>query len=155
MLTLRLRPATDADTDWLTELFLSTMQPAITAARGAWDRQREETQFRSQLRLADTRVIRLDQEEVGFITVAPISPSCTEVHTLCVKTDCQGVGIATSVLRELMSAASDGGALELSVLKTNGRAHALYERLGFEVTRTSTHHIRMRWVLRRSSENAR
>ncbi len=155
MLTFRLTPATAADIDWLTELFLSTMQPTITAARGAWDRQREETQFRSQLRLADTSVIRLDHEEVGFITVAPISPTCTEVHTLCVKTDRQGAGIGTSVLRELMSAASDSGALELSVLKTNSRAYALYERLGFEVTGTSTHHIRRRWVPRSSSENDR
>jgi len=146
MLTLRLTPATASDLDWLTELFLITMQPTTTAARGAWNPQREEAQFRAQLRLADTKMILIRHDKVGFITVVPISPGRNEVHTLCVKTDLQGAGIGTRVLRELMSAARAGEVIELSVLKTNNRAQVLYERLGFEITSTTEYHRRMRWV---------
>jgi hypothetical protein len=62
------RPASSQDVDWLADVFLRSMREAITIARGSWDFERDDAQFRSQLQIADTRVIRAEDDDVGFLT---------------------------------------------------------------------------------------
>lgn len=146
------RPATSQDVDWLANLFIQSMRDAITATRGFWDRAREDAQFRAQLQITDARVIWADGEEVGFITVRRSDDRLIEVHTLCIKPDRQGMGIGTNVMRGIMVAARTKGlAVELSVLRSNGRAERLYSRLGFAKISASAHHFRMRWPVAPSS----
>jgi ribosomal protein S18 acetylase RimI-like enzyme len=55
-------------------------------------------------------------------------------------------GIATRVLQTWQSeAAAEGRGIGLSVLRTNGAARALYDRLGFQVEGESETHWRMEW----------
>lgn len=129
----------------LAEIFLTSMQESVTRARGYWDPEKEDLQFRRQLELGGTRVLQVDDEDVGFITTRRLTAATTEVHTLCVAPRVQGRGIGSSVIRELTRAADrDGTELELSVLKENPRARQFYERLGFVEIGRSEHHVRMR-----------
>lgn len=140
------RPAGIEDLGWLAGLFTQAMQQAITAARGSWNLAREDAQFRAQLRMADTRVIQLDGADVGFLTMRALDDGLIEVHTLCVSTDRQGMGIGACIMRTVLDAArAAGSAVELSVLKSNPRARHFYARLGFGEIGSAPHHIRMRW----------
>lgn len=55
------------------------------------------------------------------------------LHTLGVSPECQGEGIGTEMIREAIRVAYAAGkkSLRLDVLKSNGPAQRLYERLGF------------------------
>jgi N-acetylglutamate synthase-like GNAT family acetyltransferase len=147
MMTIDTRPATSEDINWLADLFIQSMRPAITAARGSWDGGHEDTQFRAQLQIANTRVIRVDGDDVGFLTVHALEDKLIEVHTLCVQPDRRGAGIGARIMRDVMTTARKArSVVELSVLKTNTRAEHFYARLGFAKIGTSPHHIRMRWT---------
>ena len=140
------RPASNEDVDWLADVFIRSMREAITAARGSWDFEREDAQFRAQLQIADTRVIRVGGDEVGLITVRALEGRLLEVHTLCIQPARQGAGIGARIMQDVMShARMAGSAVELSVLKSNTRAERSYARLGFAKIGVSMHHLRMRW----------
>ena len=141
-----IRPAKREEVDWLADLFTRSMRDAIAATRGSWDIAREDAQFRRQLQLPDTRVIRVENNGVGFLTTRALPNKSLEVHTLCIEPDWQCAGIGTHVMREIMAAArAASSSIVLSVLKANTRARLFYERLGFVEIGTSTHHVRMRW----------
>lgn len=140
------RPASSEDVDWLADVFICSMREAITAARGSWDFAREDAQFRAQLQIAETRVLRVEGDDVGLITVHDLDSKRLEVHTLCVQPDRQDAGVGAQIMLDLMTAArAAGSVVELSVLKSNARAHHFFARLGFATIDASTHHIRMRW----------
>jgi N-acetylglutamate synthase-like GNAT family acetyltransferase len=140
------RAADSDDVDWLAHVFLRSMREAITAARGSWDFEREDAQFRTQLQIADTRVIRVEGQDVGMVTLHALDGEALEVHTLCVQPDWQSAGIGARIMQDVMSAAEKAGsAVELSVLKANTRASSFYARLGFVVVDASSYHFRMRW----------
>jgi ribosomal protein S18 acetylase RimI-like enzyme len=91
-------------------------------------------------------VIRVEGDDVGFLTVRALDERLLEVHTLCVQPDWQGAGIGARITQGVLTGARTGSsAVELSVLKSNTRARHFYLRLGFAKIGISTHHIRMRW----------
>ena len=138
-----LRPATYDDLGFLTNVFLQALRAAVEAARGGWDEARERDQFEKQLSLETTHVIRVGEQEVGFLTVVPRSNE-VELHTLCVLPRFQGCGIGGAVTQQILhSALATETPVALSVLKANPRARALYERLGFCAVAESEHHIRL------------
>jgi N-acetylglutamate synthase-like GNAT family acetyltransferase len=140
------RPASSEDVDWLADVFIRSMRDAITAARGSWDFAREDAQFRAQLQIAETWVLRVEGDDVGLITVRASDRRHLEVHTLCVQPDRQDAGVGAQTMQDLMTAARTAGfAVELSVLKPNARAQHFFARLGFAKIGASAHHIRMRW----------
>jgi ribosomal protein S18 acetylase RimI-like enzyme len=140
------RPASSDDVDWLADVFIRSMRDAITTARGSWDFAREDAQFRAQLQIAETRVLRVEGDDIGLITVRALGRKHLEVHTLCVQPDRQDAGVGTQIMQDLMTAArTAGSAVELSVLKSNTRAQHFFVRLGFSKIGASTCHIRMRW----------
>lgn len=137
------RPASEADLPFLERVFLCALRDAITAARGGWDEARERRQFHEQLDLGSTSVIRHCGQDVGFLMVVNRGSTST-LHTLCVLPEWQGRGVGAKVTLDVIGAAAEARrALELYVLKTNPRARAFYERLGFRVVSDSEHHDRM------------
>ena len=146
MRDVKTRPAHPQDVDFLAEVFLTSMRDAITVARGYWDVGKEDAQFRQQLDLGATRVIQVENVDVGYIMTRRVDDRVIEVHTLCVAVDQQGTGLGALIMRELMqNAHSTESSIELSVLKANSRATNFYARLGFVEIGQSAHHIRMRW----------
>jgi ribosomal protein S18 acetylase RimI-like enzyme len=144
MCEIELRQATAAHVDFLWETFRVSMKKYITQARGEWDEQREQTQFRNQLDLTTSRVIHANDVKVGFIT-APVKDNSLWIHTICIAPAHQNRGIGTQVIRSMIAQAEKQRiGLYLSVLKVNP-ARRLYERLGFEVIEETRHHFKMRF----------
>jgi ribosomal protein S18 acetylase RimI-like enzyme len=148
------RPAQIDDLRFLCDSFVRSMRESIAACRGRWDEARERAQFEQQLELAATQIIQVGGVDVGFVMLVHRSDSL-QLHTLCVAPEHQGRGIGSlvtmDVAREGLAA---GRGVVLSVLKVNRRAHALYERLGFEVVSASEHHLHMRYARRASTSGA-
>jgi ribosomal protein S18 acetylase RimI-like enzyme len=120
------------------------MRESITACRGAWDERRERDQFERQLNDGESWIVVLEKRAVGFFTLAA-SAERIMLNTLCVAPVHQGAGIGTKVLNHLQAQADARRVpLELSVLRVNVRARALYERMGFAVASESEHHVHMR-----------
>lgn len=139
------RPAAVSDKTFLGDVFLRSLRQAITATRGEWNEGREAAQFHEQLDLTHTSVVRYRGTDVGFMMLR-YQGTDVEIHTLCVAPEYQGQGIGTRVTQELVTAVRQRGrGIVLSVLKTNARAKALYERLGFVVIGESRQHYQMRF----------
>lgn len=143
---LNTRQATDNDLDFLARLYLCAMRIPITAARGFWDEAKERENFGKQLQLDQTYIISRSGMDVGFFMTVPCGEDI-ELHTLCVAPEHQRQGIGTAITRQIVEeAVAEKRGVVLSVLKVNGEARSLYERLGFAVSRESTYHYRMRFV---------
>ena len=141
---IELRQTTADDVDFLWDTFRISMKDYITQARGEWNEQREESQFRNQLDLSAAQVIRSNDLEVGFL-MAPIQDGVRWIHTICIVPEHQKRGIGTEVIRSVIAeAGAQKMPLYLSVLKVNP-ARRLYERLGFEVIEETKHHFRMKF----------
>ena len=137
------RQAENSDLPLVEDIFIAAMRPYIESARGSWDVAREREQFRRQLVLGSTEVVQTSAGNVGFLTLLPHDEGL-ELHTLCIDPAHQGLGLGASVIRHVLSAPrARGQTVLLSVLRTNPRAQAFYERLGFVVCGGSEHHIRM------------
>ena len=65
------------------------------------------------------------------------------IHTVCILPEHQTQGIGTRLVQRLFVRHA-GERFELSVLKVNVRARALWERLGFRTIAESEHHFRMK-----------
>jgi ribosomal protein S18 acetylase RimI-like enzyme len=141
---IEMRQATAADVDFLWRIFRASMKGYISQARGEWNEEREEAQFRYQLDLAASRIIRAKNLEVGFI-MAPTRDGALWIHTICIDPEHQNMGIGTEVMRSVVGEAKERTiALYLSVLKINP-ARRLYERLGFRVVEETRYHFRMQF----------
>jgi len=139
-----LNQASTNDIPFLTEVFLRAMCPHVTAARGEWDEVREREQFLNQLSLHSTSIIRHDGASVGFLTAIQHRHD-VELHTLCLLPEYQCRGLGSTITRQLVAdARNQKRSVNLSVLKSNPRAYALYERLGFVHCAESEHHFHMR-----------
>ena len=140
---IRTRPATEGDRAFIERVFVSGAREMITEARGAWDEERERASFREELDLASTFIVRSAQDDVGFLTCLT-SERLNRLYTICILPEYQGRGVGTRVIQSLIeSTQREGRELELRVLKTNSRARALYERLGFRVFADTEYHHRM------------
>jgi len=77
-------------------------------------------------------------------------PRADEVYVdgIAVSSDARGLGIGTRLLQETTSIARDNGKrfVRLDVIDRNPRAQALYERLGFKVTKVQSFRHKERWV---------
>jgi ribosomal protein S18 acetylase RimI-like enzyme len=141
---IEMRQATADDVNLLWRIFCASMKEYIRQARGEWNEEREEAQFRCQLDLAASRIIRANNLEVGFVMM-PTRDGALWIHTICIAPEHQNKGIGTEVMHSVIEEAKERTmALYLSVLKVNP-ARRLYERLGFRVVEETRHHFRMQF----------
>ena len=130
------KQATHAEIHWLTDVFVESLRDAIARARGEWREERERSQFRDQLTLAATFTIHYGERAIGFYS-AHREGNALVLHTLCIRPEFQGRGHGSAALRALLVKEGSATEVRLSVLKSNPRARAFYERHGFHV-RSST-----------------
>ena len=136
------RPAVPEDFDFLYALHRAAMRASVEESFGAWDDAWQRDYFRRHFSIEDRQVIQLDGQDVGVVVVQPRAEELFLV-SLEVLPAFQGRGIGTAVIRALLERArGEGKPVALQVLKSNVRARALYQRLGFGVTgETATHYI--------------
>ena len=101
--------------------------------------------YRQEFPKADERVILRDGSPIGWVVV---DRSGAELHgiDIALVADQRSRGIGTMVIRALQDeAAADGRPMVITVLRSNVRALALYERLGFRPIRHTEVHTLMEW----------
>ena len=133
-MTFELRPATDADYDFLWRVASTTMRGYVEAIWG-WDGPWQEQRFRGNFRAGSWRVIVVDGQDAGGLQ-AGHRPSDGDLclANVYLLPAFQGDGIGSAVVRNLMAdARAEGVPLTLNVLRSNPDALRLYERLGLRV----------------------
>jgi ribosomal protein S18 acetylase RimI-like enzyme len=99
---MKTRAAVAADTGFLVGLFLSSMRPYITSARGSWDQVKEDRQFRGQLQLGSARIILDGGSSVGFFMTRDQGQD-VELHTLCILPEYQRHSLGTAAIRQILA----------------------------------------------------
>lgn len=110
-----LRPATDADRDFLFDLHCNTMRA----------------------------VIEVDDERCGGLMIEATLESFV-IHEIQVTPQFQRRGIGTMIIRSVLTRAAQREVIvAVSVVPANPGARRLYERLGFEVTHEDAPYVYM------------
>ena len=138
-----LRRARRADYRFALDLYLESQKPLL-AALGTWDERRVVARFGQAFKLKETRVIRWNGSDIGWIQVSNTHKHF-HLHQLHIVADCHNNGIGSLLIRDLLERAETSGrAVVLNVIRGN-RATSLYRRLGFRVVGEDREKLRMRW----------
>lgn len=128
-----LRPAVEADYDFLYALVSGTMREYVAATWG-WDEAFQRRLFRERFQAAAWQIVVLDGQPAGALSMRRGTQEIflSNLHILPGQ---QGRGLGTSLVRAILDEARAARVpVALTVLKANPRARELYERLGFRVT---------------------
>jgi len=125
-----LRAAGDSDAHWIAELRAVVLRPDLERL-GRFDPARVRQRFLSAFDPAVTQVVLASGQEVGSIAIRPDEDSRWIEH-FYLRTECQGKGIGSLVLRRQLDDSPADRPFRLNVLR-GSRAQALYERHGFVV----------------------
>ena len=130
-----LRPATDADYDFLYQLHVATIRPSVEATWG-WDDAFQQELFRSRWNPAKTQVVMVAGKEVGTLRLVEnqdeIFLALIEIHP-----DHQNRGLGSTIIQDIFTKAHHRSfPVLLHILKANQGARRLYERLGFVIIET-------------------
>lgn len=132
--SIRLRPATHGDLEFLYRVQHDAMRPHIERVYGAWDEEERRKRFHAKTDPASHDIIELDGERVGCQWVRR-EPDALFLVRIYLMPAVHGQGIGTHVVELLLDRARhESLPVRLRVLKGNP-AKRLYERLGFTVTR--------------------
>lgn len=148
-----LRPATEADRDFLLSVYASTREEEL--AQVSWEEGAREAFLEHQFSAQDHHyrtnypgatldVIEVAGEPAGRLYVHR-GPDEIRIMDIALVPAFRGRGIGTGLLGELMDeAGSSGRALSIHV-EVNNPARRLYERLGFEPAGEHGVYVLMRW----------
>lgn len=132
-----LRVATANDYDFLYQLHVATMRPAVEATWG-WDDAFQEDFFRERFVAGANQIVVVDGVDAGVLKLEERDGDMY-LGLIEIAPAYQNRGLGTAVIREVVKAAFERGqAVFLHVLKANPAARCLYERLGFEVVEERT-----------------
>lgn len=135
------RPATAADEQFLRELHKAAYREVVVRQFGQWDDEFQAGLFSQKWIPERFEVLESDGRAIGCIRVddQPEQMFLAEIQLL---PDFQGRGIGSELIQgEIARARHLQKPLRLQVLKSNDRARALYERLGFRVCGTTDRHF--------------
>jgi RimJ/RimL family protein N-acetyltransferase len=91
------------------------------------------------------RLILCDGSPVGWLVVDRSGPVMRGID-IAIVPDARNSGVGTRVIRALQAeVAGSAGTFAISVLRSNVRARALYDRLGFIATGETDLHTLMEW----------
>jgi ribosomal protein S18 acetylase RimI-like enzyme len=142
---IEIRPACEADDDFLYELNRQTLGEVIEATWGPWDDEIQRGFHRRWFEPGRLEVVLVDGARVGVIDAHLGDDGIYYVARIEIAPDLQNRGIGTGLMGQLIDRARalDAPAIELHVLELN-RVRALYERLGFRVVAEEPPRLRMR-----------
>ena len=152
---ITLRAAEPEDEPFLFQVYASTRADEM-AAWGLDAAQQEpflRMQFRAQqgtygmqYEAADHRIIMRDHEPVGRILVNRTEDEILLVD-IALLAEHRNAGIGSRLIRDLQREAAQAGVpVNLHVLRSNGMAARLYERLGFRSVGGDSVYSQMRWL---------
>ncbi len=129
----QLRDARDSDFSFAEALYLGTMEPLLSEL-GDWDRGNFQKRIRKNFKAQECLVIVVDGQDIGFMQVieTDIDLNIAQIHLV---DGYRGLGIGTQIVNDLVARAErDGKTISLSAPRNNP-AIALYQRLGFKISR--------------------
>jgi GNAT superfamily N-acetyltransferase len=139
-----LRPAVEADREFLFDLHRATMRPMIERTWGVWEEAWQRAHFDARFDPSAIFVLTVDGRDVGTVWLDR-RPAELYVAELQVTPALQGAGLGTAMLRRVIAEAAEAGLpVTLQVLEANVRARRLYERLGFRAIGSVAPHVLMR-----------
>ena len=142
---LTLRNASQDDKEFAFQAKRAAFREYVEQVWG-WDEDAQRRLHDRRFRAQDFRVISLDANDVGTMSVA-IEPDSVYVNQIYVLPGHQGQGIGRRCMLLVLKAAGKLGLpVKLRVLKVNLRAAAFYERLGFTITEETDTHFLMQKV---------
>ena len=136
------RPATLDDYEFLYALHKAAMQESISQIWG-WDETWQQNYFQEKFDPTKRQILQWQGEDIGTISVEEKEG---ELYLALIELlpEFQGRGWGTAVLQNLIyQAQQQNKPLALHVLKTNLRAKALYERLGFSIVAIEAYKYKM------------
>jgi ribosomal protein S18 acetylase RimI-like enzyme len=153
--SITLRAAVPEDERFLFKVYASTRADEMAVL--GWNAAQAELflsmQFRAQqgaygmqYETADHRIIMVDHEPVGRILVNRTEEEILLVD-IALLAEYRNAGIGSRLIRELQREAAQAGVpVNLHVLKSNGAAARLYERLGFRSVGGDSVYSQMTWL---------
>jgi ribosomal protein S18 acetylase RimI-like enzyme len=136
-----LRPAKPRDYLLAASLYLDGAESYLSKI-GRWNGLRSKSRFRRGYKQAQTQVICVGDQPIGWMQVAEFVGRL-HLHQLHLSAEFRGRGIGTRLLEDLLQRAdSIGKPVTLEVMHGN-RARRLYLRLGFKPTGRDPDKIQM------------
>lgn len=130
---LELRPATEADTAYARQVKHTAYKDMVIAQFGSWDESVQDGFFYRSWNQGNYSIILIDGEPCGFCRIDE-HDRVLQLVEFAIEVPKQNRGIGSMVLSRFTEMARAKGKLaQMNVMRTNTRAKALYERLGFDV----------------------
>ena len=143
-----LRPAEEADREWLTNLRRDVYRELNLATFGVLDEKRNQRHADECWAQGSISIIRLGSHDVGMIQLAE-TESTVRVEEFQICAAHQRRGLGASILNDILQRASSSGrSVSLSTGLKNDGARRFYERLGFRVVGANETHTHMEFVPR-------
>ena len=149
-----LRPATDADYDFMRRLYASTREAemAYFPFDDAQKREFLDQQFAAQYEhycahypTCERRIIEHDRAPVGRLWVDEWRNQIRLVD-IALMPECRGLGIGSVLLRQVLDRGAAAGKPVTIHVEALNPALGLYRRLGFEQVDTNGAYFLMRWT---------
>lgn len=141
---IELRPATQADYDFLYDLHVSTMRGYVEAT-WSWDEVWQRRHFQQHFRPEVNQIIVLNGCDAGLISVGQ-NKNEFFIRNIQILPEHQNKGIGRFIIARIIQQAQQQGCLvALQVLKVN-RARRFYEQLGFVIEGETQTHFNMKWA---------
>lgn len=138
------RPAMPAEKARVFAGYKCTVGVYVASAWG-WDEKWQRENFWVNHPLAEFEIIEVGSALAGGLHVVA-DPDDLHLRMIFVLPEFQNRGIGTALIREIQTAAHQGGkGLRLKVISHNPAA-ALYARLGFKLMDESDSSLNLRWV---------
>lgn len=137
-----LRPATQADYDFLYRVKVACLRPYVAATWG-WDEAFQRAHFADHFNPQRSQIVVVNGQDVGELALEEREGELF-VAGIYILPDHQNQGLGTALLTQIMEQArSEGKVTGLQVLQVNRGARRLYERLGFAVVAETETHLTM------------
>ena len=153
--SVSLRPATDADREFLIAVYDSTRAQELAQvvweegqreAFVRWQFERQDEEYRQRFPNARYDVILVDGVPAGRIWIG-MDEKQIRLLDIGLLTDFQNRGVGTHLMRQLMAEATQSNkVLRHMVFMLNEDAHRFYERLGFVVIEDLGAYKHMEWA---------
>jgi len=137
-----LRPCTHGDSDFYYNVKKTALLSYVEQTYGEWKEDYQRDRHVQNFKPEFTQIIQFNLTDIGIIAIEEDSDTMT-VHNIEILPEYQNRGIGSHLMKKIiLNAKEKGKNISLQVFKTNPKARALYERLGFKVeTETETHFL--------------
>lgn len=138
-----LRKCNSEDEDFIYEVKKNAYKKYVEQCWGTWDEKKQREYFRDFINTYKNScyIIQFEGKEIGIYQDDILENGVYRVGNICIIPEYQGKGIGTKILKNMLEKHSDQD-ITIQYFKQNPVGN-LYQRLGFVLSRETTHHYQM------------